>query len=85
MPSAQEVARAVWNEGLTNWRGGKVSAEAMLSAVDKELQRTDDPTGRNVAMKDHDHLKWIAKVQAEQSQKLDAIIEVLGRVADKLS
>lgn len=85
MPSAQEVAKAVWNEGLTNWAGDKVSAEAMLSAVDKELQRTDDPSGRGVGLKDHDHIKWMAKKQEEMNQKLNAVITVLGRIADKLS
>lgn len=78
MPSAQEVANAVWAKGLKNWAGNTVSAETMLSAVDKELQRTDDPSGRKVALKDHDHIKWIAAKQADQDAKLDKIMAHLG-------
>lgn len=39
----------------------------------REVMRTDDPTGRGNNMKDHDHLKYIAKAIQEMNTRLSVI------------
>lgn len=78
MATKEEVAKAVWDEFIENWNGKQVKAKTMLKAIDGELQRTDDPSGNNVLMKDHDHLKHIAAKQRKMDEKLDKIIQHLG-------
>lgn len=50
----------------------------MLRKVYDQTFSTYDPTGRDVEMNDHDHIKWMAAKQAEMAEKLDAIIAKLG-------
>ena len=50
----------------------------MLRKVYDQTFSTFDPSGRDVEMNDHDHIKWIAAKQAEMAEKLDAIIAKLG-------
>ena len=50
----------------------------MLRKVYDQTFSTFDPSGRDVEMNDHDHIKWIAAKQAEMGEKLDAIIAKLG-------
>ena len=50
----------------------------MLRKVYDQTFSTFDPSGRDVEMNDHDHLKWMAAKQAEMAEKLDAIIAKLG-------
>lgn len=52
--------------------------EEMLRKVYDQTFSTFDPTGREVEMNDHDHIKWMAAKQAEMAEKLDAIIAKLG-------
>lgn len=52
--------------------------EEMLRKVYDQTFSTFDPSGRDVEMNDHDHLKWMAAKQAEMDEKLDAIIAKLG-------
>lgn len=80
MPSAQEIAEAVWNfeQNGTLMRDRVQGTDESAFKAMTEVTRTDDPTGRNVQMNDHDHLKWIAAKQAEMDEKLDKVIEKLG-------
>ena len=50
----------------------------MLRKVYDQTFSTFDPSGRDVEMNDHDHIKWMAAKQAEMGEKLDAIIAKLG-------
>ena len=50
----------------------------MLRKVYDQTFSTFDPSGRDVEMNDHDHIKWMAAKQAEMAEKLDAIIAKLG-------
>ena len=50
----------------------------MLRKVYDQTFSTFDPSGRDVEMNDHDHLKWMAAKQAKMDEKLDAIIAKLG-------
>ena len=50
----------------------------MLRKVYDQTFSTFDPSGRDVEMNDHDHIKWMAAKQAEMDEKLDAIIAKLG-------
>lgn len=55
-----------------------------LAEVFHQVTRTDDPSGRGVKNNDHDHIKWLAAGQAAQNETLDAIVDALGKVTDKL-
>lgn len=50
----------------------------LLTETYSQVTKVTDPSGRNVAMNDHDHLKWIASKQAKMDEKLDQILEILG-------
>ena len=50
----------------------------MLRKVYDQTFSTFDPSGRDVEMNDHDHIKWMAAKQAKMDEKLDAIIAKLG-------
>lgn len=50
----------------------------MLRKVYDQTFSTFDPSGRDVEMNDHDHIKFIAAKQAKMDEKLDAIIAKLG-------
>lgn len=78
------LGNSILDRGVEIANGTWVPVGKVIAGTYDEVMRKDDPSGRNVLMKDHDHLKWMAKVQGEQTEKLDAIIEVLGRIADKL-
>lgn len=52
--------------------------EEMLRKVYDQTFSTFDPSGRDVEMNDHDHIKFIAAKQAKMDEKLDAIIAKLG-------
>lgn len=57
---------------------------AKLDAIYNEVMRTDDPTGRGNNMKDHDHIKYIAKaiqeVNSRQAETNDLLRELLKKV-----
>lgn len=56
-----------------------------LPRVLNQVERTDDPSGRNVALNDHDHIKWLAAKQASMDEKLDAIEAAVSKLADQLA
>lgn len=78
------IGQSVWDRGVQLSNGKWVESGKVLAGTYEEVMRTDDPSGRDVLMKDHDHIKWMAKVQAQQTEKLDAILQVLERIANKL-
>ena len=80
----EDIALKVWNMVLDGCGGEAREAWRMLSEAARETTRTDDPSGRGVAMNDHDHIKWIAAGQAKQNETLAAIVDALDKVTDKL-
>ena len=86
MVDPKEIAKEVWKYGIQNPRNenwqeaGDYLRWAAVNSTDikVEVMRTDDPTGREQEMKDHDHIKWIAKTVVEQGEKIDKILELLG-------
>lgn len=68
----KRVADQVWRYILTS-EDGDADAGNYLREIrrnSRELVRTDDPTGRGVAMKLHDHVKWIGSELAKIKAKL---------------
>ena len=79
-----DIALKVWNMVLGGCGGSDREAWRMLSEAAREATRTDDPSGRGIAMNDHDHLKYVAAKQAEMAErqkemdaKLDAVVSAL--------
>lgn len=48
-----------------------------LAEIYRQVTRIDDPSGRGVAMNDHDHLKWVAGAVVEVNEKVDRILDAL--------
>lgn len=55
-----------------------------LAEVFRQVTRTDDPSGRGVAMNDHDHIKYIAAKQAEMAERQKQMDAKLGAIASAL-
>ena len=51
----------------------------------EELHRTDDPTGRGVDMKTHDHVKWVAKAVADLGTAVEETNAKLAALADDVA
>ena len=49
-----------------------------LRVVYEQQTGTYDPTGRDVALNDHDHIKWIGAKVSDIEAKLDALIVSMG-------
>ena len=59
---------------------------AQLAEVYNQVTRTDDPTGREKLLNDHDHIKWIASVLAGTDDGAPKdIISMLERITCKLN
>lgn len=56
----------------------------MLRKVYDQTFSTFDPSGRDVEMNDHDHLKWMAAKQADHGARLDSIEAKLDAIIAKL-
>lgn len=54
----------------------------MLKAIYTEVMRTDDPSGRNVISKDHDHIKWIAKAITDGFDKMTNLLNDILKKLD---
>lgn len=52
-------------------------------AACEEALRTDDPTGRGVECKDHDHIKRIAALLSEMNQKIDDLTSEVQALKDR--
>lgn len=60
--------------------------DMLLTTIYEQVTGTYDPTGRDVNLNDHDHIKWIGKQVADNADyikavdaKLDKLIEALGK------
>lgn len=67
-----------WKAYAEGERNSAMGENEMIKAIYDEVMRTDDPTGRGYAMRDHDHIKWIAAGLQEINTKCDRIIDALG-------
>lgn len=93
MPSAKEIADAVWGKNIQNPTSGALQpasdylrwGAANSTVIKKEILRDDDPTGREVMLKDHDHIKYIAKAISEQTELLKEMSEAISSLKDSLS
>ncbi|WP_298049682.1 CHAP domain-containing protein [uncultured Bifidobacterium sp.] len=72
------VARPYYNEDSGDDDEMTEEQANWLWTCMNQLTSGYDPTGRDVNMNDHDHLKWIAAKQAKMEAKLDAICEALN-------
>lgn len=79
MPSASEIAKAV-NE----YRWGDKPVGQMIMETNKEVLRTDDVTGRGKDMTDHEHIKWIAKVQQDTLEAVNETNSLLKQLIEKM-
>ena len=55
-----------------------------LDAIYNEVTRKDDPSGRNVKMTTHEHLKWMAGKQAEIADAITKLGEQLAELTASL-
>lgn len=86
MPSAQEVADAVWERALKNPYDGTVTttsdylryASANAALIKDEIFNTSDPTGRESLSTMRIRIAWMAAKQEAQGKLLEKIAEKLG-------
>ena len=58
--------------------------DKLLATIYEQVTGTYDPTGRGVALCDHDHIKWIGKQVTDNAEGIKAIKEQLAAIAEKL-
>lgn len=58
--------------------------DMLLATIYEQQVGTYDPTGRGVALNDHDHIKWIGKAVDDLADDVKAIKEQLAAIAEKL-
>ena len=75
-------AEDVWNFELNGVkaRDRLIGIDNAANGANNELHSTADPTGRDMKYTTHDHVKWMAKNQADHTEKLDAIAETLADI-----
>ena len=80
----ERIAARVWER---TW-GDKMMG-SMVYDTNREVMRTDDPTGRDVEMTVHDHIKWMANEQKqlmanihETNTLLDRLIKAVAAPCD---
>lgn len=80
MPTAQEVADAVVNYDCAGVTLGSriININTQVDRTNDEVKRTDDCTGRNLGMLDHDKLNYMAAKQAEMYDMLKTVMDKLG-------
>lgn len=73
------IADRVWRYMLSSEDGDADAGNYMreIRKNSRELVRTDDPSGRGVAMNTHEHLKWIAAKQSEIFAKISDLVDEL--------
>lgn len=83
----RKIAEAVWDSTLAKPAGGTSKAGDLLRYTHydtlrgtEQVTRTDDPTGRDMKLNDHDHIKWLAARQADQNEVLADIQACLSAV-----
>ena len=88
--SKAEPAEPKEDDDMTNAQASQLNAiydacAGWMQATYNEVMRTDDPTGRGCEMKDHDHIKWIAKAVKDNAAAIEALDAKLDSIIDKLS
>lgn len=58
--------------------------DMLLATIYEQQVGTYDPTGRGVALNDHDHIKWIGKAVNDLADDVKAIKGQLAAIAEKL-
>lgn len=58
--------------------------DMLLATIYEQQMGTYDPTGRGVALNDHDHIKWIGKAVDDLADDVKAIKGQLAAIAEKL-
>lgn len=58
--------------------------DMLLATIYEQQVGTYDPTGRGVALNDHDHIKWIGKAVDDLADDVKAIEVQLAAIAEKL-
>lgn len=58
--------------------------DMLLATIYEQQVGTYDPTGRGVALNDHDHIKWIGKAVDDLADDVKAIKGQLAAIAEKL-
>ena len=48
--------------------------DGLAQSCNKQLTRTDDPSGRNVNMNLYEHMKWLAAAVQELNEKVDKLL-----------
>lgn len=73
MPTADEIANAVWNfdQNGTLMRDRVQGTDEAANTCRAILQDTSDPTGRGKEMTTHDHVKWIGASASELTRTDD--------------
>ena len=61
------------------------SQAQMLQRIHDEVKRTDDCTGRERGMLDHDKLNWLGANQADMRERIDAMDKKLDSIIEALS
>lgn len=64
---------------MTNEQAG------MLQRIHDEVKRTDDCTGRERGMLDHDKLNWLGANQADMRERIDAMDKKIDSIIEALS
>lgn len=57
----------------------------MLQRIHDEVKRTDDCTGRERGMLDHDKLNWLGANQADMRERIDAMDKKIDSIIEALS
>lgn len=80
MPSAQEIAEAVWSFPING-----VQARDRLQGIDiaankarELLESTDDPTGRGLQIPAYQQPKWNGKAINEANTTLKELLDKIG-------
>ena len=75
-------AEDIWNFEINGVkaRDRLIGIDNAANGANNKLADTSDPTGRDMRYTTHDHVKWMAKNQADHTEKLDAIAETLADI-----
>ena len=75
-------AEDVWNFEINGVkaRDRLIGIDNAANGANNKLADTSDPTGRDMRYTTHDHVKWMAKNQADHTDKLDAIADALADI-----
>lgn len=58
--------------------------DRLLAVIYEQVTGTYDPTGRGIALNDHDHIKWIGKQTADNGAAIEDLKARMDFISDKL-